>query len=60
MSYDQGRRNRVGQVGHGLPNISEFTKVNQAQKIFWNFFINAGQPNLKSVPPSLAMIITHQ
>ena len=37
-SYHQGRRNRVGQVGHGLPNISEFTKVNQAPKVFLKFF----------------------
>jgi len=37
-SQIQGRRNRVGQVGHGLPNISEFTKVNQAPKVFFEIF----------------------
>ena len=51
MNY-QGQRNRVG---HGLPNISEFSKVNQAPKGFFKIFINAGLPNLKSVPPSLKM-----
>ena len=48
--YGQGPRNRVGQVGHGLPNIFRFYSVEKFLKKIVSY---NGLPKIKLVPRPL-------